>query len=153
MTSTFGARSWRLHHPTATAASNTRRTARIQGDGASTEQRQSKARLGDETEAGCQQKWRCTMITITIRARDFDSLKYATLEDDWVKVERVDDCRCGVLIKYTTKEEGEGLIGVGELRHLAEFFDLAAEFYELHRRLPLRPKEIPFDYNKLSLPF
>jgi len=83
------------------------------------------------------------MITIHCEELQGTSpLKWATLENDWVKVERVDDCRCEVLVKEP--------VGVGEgLRHVAKFLYLAADYFDAQEHIPWRSHE-PV---KLELPF
>jgi hypothetical protein len=84
-------------------------------------------------------------MMIAIHATDFDSLKFATLENEWVKVERVDDCRCRILMKDAERM----MIGVESgLRSAAEFLNLVADFYDFERHRPRRgviePAELPF---------
>jgi hypothetical protein len=55
---------------------------------------------------------------ITIRCEELQAtapLKWATPENDVAMVERIDDCRCEVLVKRP--------IGVEELRHVAKFLE------------------------------
>jgi hypothetical protein len=74
----------------------------------------------------------------SIRAQGLENLKYASLENDTVRIQRVDDCRCLVTVR-TEIDVGDGL------RHLATLINLAAEIYEAERRLPFQPTEVlPF---------
>jgi hypothetical protein len=51
-------------------------------------------------------------------------------ENEWVKVERVDDCRCRILMKDAERM----MIGVESgLRSAAEFLNLVADFYDFER--------------------
>jgi hypothetical protein len=89
---------------------------------------------------------------ITIRCEEHDytaphPLKYAALDNGLVVVDRVDDCRCFVLIKG---EEEEGLIGIGQLRRLAKFINLAADFFDAERHIPVQPHE-PIEFEAKCL--
>jgi len=93
------------------------------------------------------------MITISCEEHDSNAhapLKYAKLENGLVTVDRVDDCRCRVLIN----SEDEDLIGIGQLRRLARFINLAADFYDAERHMPIQPHEpIEVEFNYKQLPF
>ena len=73
---------------------------------------------------------------ITIRCEELQDaypLKWATLENDVAIVERIDDCRCKVLVKRP--------IGVEELRHVAKFLYIAADYFDAERNMPMRSHE------------
>jgi hypothetical protein len=73
---------------------------------------------------------------ITIRCEELQDtapLKWATLENDVAMVERIDDCRCKVLVKRS--------IGVEELRHVAKFLYIAADYFDAEQKIPWRSHE------------
>src|SRR5262245_11064687 len=82
-----------------------------------------------ETAAPRREHGRETWVP-TLFCKNFESLRFAAFDHPWVLIKRVDDGRCRIVLRVPE-------MGVGaQMRQLANFITLAADFYESESRLP-----------------